>query len=123
MVEKKTQQERAQSYFKHHSKVDKLFATSDGFLFERNQDALSHSTTLKDKAIEVIHNTSANEGVNNPEANFLQLSVKKIEEALPEMEDAQALKLFLKAETESKEPRSTAIKAIEARIEALTNQA
>ena len=121
---KKTQAERAQSYFEHNSKVTKLFGTSDDNLFERNQDALAHSTTLEDKNIDVFTAPGGDvEQTADPKSEFLQLSVKKIEAALPEMTDVDALKAYLDEETSQEPPRTTAVQAIEARIAFLTNPA
>lgn len=124
---KKTQQERAQIYFERNSKVKELFGTSDGFNFENPTDSLSHSITLKDKTITVFTKSGKPEVLDKQEPiadqpKFLKLSVKKITEALPEMNDVEVLQGYLDFEKKTEQPRSTAIAALEARIEALTDK-
>ena len=97
--------------------MSKLFGTSDGFLFERKQDALSHNTTLEGNEIEVFKPKGEKE--TETKSAFLQLSVKDIEVALVEMTDVDELNTYLKEENALEQPRSTAIKAIEGRIELL----
>jgi len=126
-MSKNTQAERAQKYFERNSKVKELFGTSDGFNFEKPQDALSHSTTLEDKELAVFKVNGKTEKVAPKDAptdppEFLKLSVKKMEDALPEINDVEALKGYLEFEQQTEQPRSTAVKAIETRLEALTEK-
>lgn len=117
---KKTQAERAQSYFERNSKVTELIGTSDGTLFERKQDALSHSTTLENKQLETFTKVDAKKAKEDTRGEFLKLSVKKIQKQLPEMQDVEVLKALVIEEKAQEDQRSTAIEAIEARIVELT---
>lgn len=120
----KTQAERAQIYFERNSKVTELTGTSDGFLFERKQDALSHSTTLENKQLETFTkgDVKAKKATEDTRGVFLKLSVKKIQKQLPEMQDVEVLKALVIEEKAQEDPRSTAIEAIEARIVELTTK-
>lgn len=123
---KQTQKERAQKYLERNPKIEELYGTSDGFNFEKPQDALSHSTTLENKELTVFKADGKAEKVDFKETTtakpaFLKTSVKKIEEALPQIKDVKTLTGYLEFEQATEQPRSTAIKAIEARIEALTS--
>ncbi len=122
---KKTQQERAQTYLERNPKIKELFGTSDGFNFEKIQDALSHSTTLDNKGLTVYRANGKSETLDTKEPisdqpDFLKLSVKKMGEALSEINDLEALKGYLDYEQKTEQPRSTAVKAIESRIKELT---
>lgn len=122
---KKTQAERAQSYFERNPQVTQLVGTSDGFLFERNQDALSHSITLENKELKKYNAPGAAKAetktpTEDTRSEFLKLSVKKIQKQLPEMKDVDALTAYLEEEKALEDSRSTAIDAIAARIAELT---
>lgn len=47
-MDKKNLETRAEQYLKQHSRIEKLYATSDGFLFEKKEHATSHAQTLGD---------------------------------------------------------------------------
>lgn len=51
---KQTVKQKAETYFKNKSLINKVHATSDGFLFEKKQDALSHAKTLDKKQVETF---------------------------------------------------------------------
>lgn len=53
------EKEIARDYFNINPHVEKLYATSDDFLFTKKQDALNHAKTLKNKEIGVISNTGS----------------------------------------------------------------
>ncbi len=42
---------KAQKYLESHPELQKLYGTSDGFLFEKEQDARNHANTLVDKQV------------------------------------------------------------------------
>ncbi len=44
-------EKKAQEYLKEHPELEKLYGTSDGFLFEKEQDARSHAKTLANKEV------------------------------------------------------------------------
>ncbi|GAA5096896.1 hypothetical protein GCM10023210_31260 [Chryseobacterium ginsengisoli] len=48
---------KALEFFESKPEAKEVFATSDGFLFEKNPDAVSHSRTLDDQEIETILNS------------------------------------------------------------------
>jgi len=124
---KKTQAEKAQAYLAKHPKLAEVFGTSDGFNFEKVQDALGHSTTLEKKGIEVFKRDGKTETLDTskdetPQSKFLKQNVKQINEALPSITDVKALEGYLAAEKTVTVPRATAITAIEARIAELANK-
>ncbi|AUS06476.1 hypothetical protein [Pseudotamlana carrageenivorans] len=115
-MKKLTQKERAQNYFERNTKVNELFGTSDGYLFERSKDALNHSTTLEKKGITPYKRSEKSEG-----SDLLKLSVKDLTEAIKDITDVTVLEAYLEEEQAKDEPRSTAVKAFEDRIETLSN--
>lgn len=44
-------EKKAQEYLKEHPELEKLYGTSDGFWFEKEQDARSHANTLENKEV------------------------------------------------------------------------
>ncbi|MGC1471540.1 MAG: hypothetical protein WA775_03015 [Psychroserpens sp.] len=124
---KLTQQERAQNYLGRNSEVSEIFGTSDGFLFEKRSDARTHSRTLKETTVNRYTDStvekSSDDDTNFVKSDFLKASVKTIKEELPDMTDVKELEGYVEEEKASTDPRSTAIEAIEKRIEELNEAA
>mgnify|MGYP000751869104 CR=1 FL=1 len=48
---------KADKYLAENKAVEKVFGTSDGFLFGQKQSALAHAKTLEDKALQTFGRT------------------------------------------------------------------
>ncbi len=120
-------QDRAKKWLTAN-KAEEVFSTSDDFLFSRKEDAKSHSNSLEDKKVQTfkagkefkVADAPAKKSPKKIKTNFLDQSVPKIEEALALISDVTVVEGYLAEEQKSEDPRSTAIKAFEDRIAALT---
>lgn len=124
---KKTQAERAQDYFGRNSKVAALVGTSDGFLFERKQDALSHSTTLADKSLTEFASNGEKSTLivatgGNTTTEFLEQNAKDIIAAVDGISEVDVLQSYRDGENASTTPRKTVVEALENRIAELTSE-
>lgn len=83
-------QNQALEFFKTKPLAPEVFATSDGFLFEKNADAVSHSRTLEDQEIETILNlpnlATNDDIVSLHSMKVAELHEKAVEFGLPESE-------------------------------------
>lgn len=115
--------EKAEKYLKANN-VEAVHVTSDGFMFTRNHLAKQHGKTLEDKEVETFkaakQKAETTEGTEPQKPKrFLDNTVDDISAVLPEMDDLGMLEAYLAEEKNNKEPRSTAIEAIQKRIDEL----
>lgn len=111
-----TKQQQAKEYFSRHPERERVFGTSDGFLFEEKQNAAKHATTLENK--EVITFNNETENTADEPKSLLQLSVNKLAEAIKKEDNTQLMEALLTQEKESAK-RKGAIEVLEDRIKEL----
>lgn len=111
-----TKQQQAKEYFSRHPERERVFGTSDGFLFEEKQNAAKHAETLEYKEVVVFKN----EAENRPEEDksILQLSVANLTSEIKKIDDAKLIEALLIQEKESAK-RKGAIEVLEDRIKEL----
>lgn len=115
--------ERAEKYFKSPVSRSKVHATVDGFMFTQVDHAKAHAKTLEDKTVHTFTKPSEGEEVKSDldtsTSDFMKLSVSDMGKALEDITDIPTLQGYLDKEANSENPRSTAIAAIEKRMEEL----
>ena len=124
-----TTAEKAKQYFENNKETKELFATSDGFLFLLKKDAQNHAQTLEDSVVEyynssdLLDESDDSEGANQGDpTDILQLSKKKLENAITTIEDIGLLEALILQE-ENEQNRSEVLSLLADRIETLKNQA
>jgi len=117
-MSKTTIEQKAKKYLKEN-KIPQIYATSDGFLFTHQPDAINHGRTLDKKDVQTFKNGSS-EPETAKKSPFLDQSIKDMKAALPEKKDVAELEAYLEEEKAQEDPRAGAIEAIEAAIEELT---
>lgn len=65
---------KCEAYFKANPQKEKVYGTSDGFLFEQKQNAVAHSKTLKDTAVK----TYSNSVKTTEEVNEIEVDVEEV---------------------------------------------
>lgn len=74
---KETLDGKVKKYFANNQSREKVFATSDNFLFERKQDANNHAKTLEDKKVETFAKSSKVEDVVVEDAETVEATKKE----------------------------------------------
>lgn len=120
---------KVEQVFGQNPKLKEAHFTSDGFAFTSKERADGHSKTLADPKVQTISRKEGLEGVK-PAKQLVQRSamldqgVKKLIVALELIKDIPTLEALKAEETAlGKEARTTAIKAIDERIEVLKTAA
>ncbi|MCT7904713.1 Uncharacterised protein [Candidatus Ornithobacterium hominis] len=113
-----TKQQQAKEYFSRHPERERVFGTSDGFLFEEKQNAAKHAETLEYKEVVVFKNEAENRPEAEEDKSILQLSVANLTSEIKKIDDAKLIEALLIQEKESAK-RKGAIEVLEDRIKEL----
>ncbi len=114
LLSKSELEKKAESFFKTYTDADKAFITNDGNAFLSKNRADLHAASKKElKVIEFSNENTGSEADDDKPSSAAEI----IEFA--KTADLEASESYLEAENKSDKPRSTVIKALEARIEQL----
>ena len=108
--------EIAEHIFGTNPKIKELHLTSDGQAFTNENAAINQSKVVGDGEVESFKKAIEAEEEATGES-LLDLSVPKLKEELKKIDSVEQLNQLLEGENAKEEPRSTAIKAIEDRLE------
>lgn len=112
-------QKKAIKVFEQYPAVKEVFVTSDNQGFLNENRAKLHAKSLKDKRIRPFTKNS----IDVEEKTSRDLTVREIEEFARDLSDLPVLEEMLAEEkTKGDAARSTAIKALESRINTLKGQ-
>lgn len=118
---------KVQEYFELNPLADKVYTTSDGFLFSQKQFAINHGATLDKKEV-ISHKRTlksestkveSNEDKADEPKDLLELSIDGLKEALKEINEVELIEALLTRE-QNGNARKGAIEVLESRLKELS---